>query len=484
MIWSYAGVGLGFVITVVLFVQILSAAEIGLLRILVSYASVLAMFASFGMNAVTIKMFPQFRDEKARHQGFLGVALMVVFAGFILASLVYWLFRDYFISQGKEDSALFIPFFYTVIPLTLFIILFNIFDSYYRVLFNAVRGIAAKEVYQRLAVIIGLVLYFGGVVNFAGLVWLYVAAYALPVFQLLFSLIRERKFHVTPNRKFFTPEIRKEMISVGVFGILASFSSRLVQYVDVIMINEYLGLTDTGVYTITFYFGTLILIPMRTMTKIGATVISEAWKKNDLKTISEVYTKSSLTLSLLGLLFFIGIWGNIENVFHMVGETYESGRYVILFISLANLVDVYMGINTTIIVNSKYYRWQTYQLLAFTVVLIVTNLLLIPPYGIIGAAVASLISKLFLNLMKYVFIWWRFKMQPFTYKHILLTVTGIAAWYLSTLLPALPNYIADIIVRSALISVLYLVPVYYLNISEDINKRADEILAKFGIRLR
>lgn len=465
-----------------MFAHWLTKAEIGLLRVLVSYASVMAMFASLGMNAVTVKMFPLFRNEQARHQGFLGVALVVVLVGFILASVIYLLFQDYFIA--KEDSELFIPFFYTVIPLTLFIILFNIFDSYYRMLFNAVKGIAAKEVYQRVAVIIFVVLYFAGVINFTGLVWLYVATHALPVLQLMFSLVRERKFHIRPNKAFFTPEIRKEIINVGIFGILASFSSRLVQYVDVIMVNEYLGLDDTGVYTITFYFGTLILIPMRTMTKIGATVVSEAWKKNDLKTISDVYTKSSLTLSVLGLLFFIGIWGNIDNVFEMVGETFESGRMVIFFIGLSNLVDVYMGINTTIIVNSKYYRWQTYMLLAFTVMLVVTNILMIPVYGIVGAAVASLISKIFLNLLKYIFIWWKFRMQPFNYKHILVTLVGAAAWFLSTLLPAFPNYIVDIIVRSALISVLYLVPVYYLNISEDINRRADEILARVGIRLR
>jgi O-antigen/teichoic acid export membrane protein len=484
VIWSYIGVGLGFIITVFLFVEILTTAEIGLLRVLVSYASILGMIASLGMNAVTIKMFPLFRDEQLKHQGYLGVALLVIIAGFTVTSLAYLLFRDYFITSAEEKSALFIPFYYTVIPLSLFIILFGILDSYYRMLFNAVKGIASKEVFQRVIIIFGLMLYFLEWVDFYGMVWLYVAAYGVPVLHMMFSLIREKKFFIKPNKSFFTPEIRKEIFNVGLFGILASFSARLVQYIDVIMINEYLGLSDTGIYTVSFYFGTLILIPMRTMQKIGSTVVSEAWKDNNLKTISDVYTKSSLTLSVLGMLFLIGIWGNIDNVFHLLGKDYSTGKYVILFISLANLTDVFMGISNAIIVNSKYYRWQTYQLLSFTLVLIGTNVLLIPDYGIVGAAIASLISKLFLNIFKYLFIYFRFGLQPFNLNHLLLVVIGAGAWWVSTLIPAVSNYIIDIIIRSFVISVLFLVPVYYLNISSDISHRADVILKRFGIRLR
>jgi O-antigen/teichoic acid export membrane protein len=351
-------------------------------------------------------------------------------------------------------------------------------------LFNSIKGIAAKEVYQRLVVIAALLLYFFSMVDFTGLVWLYVGAYAFPVIQMIYSLIREKKFFIKPNKSFFTPELRREIINVGVFGILASFSARLVQHIDIIMVNEYLGLSDTGVYTISFYFGTLILIPMRTMMKIGSTVVSEAWKANDLKTISDVYTKSSLTLSVIGMLFLIGIWGNIDNIFQLVGKDYSAGKYVILFISLANLSDVFMGISGSIIVNSKYYRWQTYILFTFSILLIVTNVLLIPVYGIAGAALASLISKIIMNLMKYLFIYLRFNMQPFALKHIWLIFTGIAAWYVSTFIPAFSSFYFDIIIRSAAISVVFLIPVYYLNISSDISHRADVILKRFGIRLR
>jgi len=471
VIWSYIGVGLGFLTTAILFTRFLSTEEIGLLRVLVSYSAVLGMLGSLGMNAVTVKMFPQFRDEKAKHQGFLGMSLIVVLAGFVLSALIYILLKNYLVENAREDSALFIPYFYTVIPLSLFAILFGILDSYYRMLFNAVKGIAFKEVYQRVAIILVLVMYFFSLISFTMLVWLYVLSNAIPVLLLVFTLIREKKFHIIPRFDFIDPTLRKSIISVAFFGVLASFSARLVQIIDIIMVNEFLGLSLTGVYTISFFFGALILIPVRTMAKIGATVISEAWKKNDLKTISDVYTKSSITLSVIGVLFFIGIWGNIDNVFQLIGTQFSEGRYVIFFIALANLTEVFVGLSGHIIVNSKYYKWQTYLLTIFSIIIIITNIILIPIYGIMGAALASFISKFIFGVMKYLFLYKKFGLQPLVPAHLLLIVIAVAAWYLSTLVPAVPNYLLDIVLRSAVITVLFMVPVYFFRISDDLNGR-------------
>lgn len=483
VIWSYVGVGLGFLTTAILFTRFLETDEIGLLRVLVSYSAVLAMFGSLGMNAVTAKMFPHFRDEKAKHQGFLGMSLMVVLAGFVLSAFIYILLKNHLIEDASEDSALFIPYFYTVIPLSLFAILFGILDSYYRMLFNAVKGIAFKEVYQRIAIIVFLIMYYFTLISFSTLVWLYVLSNAIPVILLVFTLIKEKKFHVVPRFDFIDPKLRKSLISVAFFGILASFSARLVQTIDIIMVNEFLGLSLTGVYTISFFFGTLILIPVRTMAKIGTTVISEAWKKNDLKTISDVYSKSSITLSVVGVLFFIGIWGNIENVFQIIGPEYSEGRFVIFFIALANLTEVFVGLSGNIIVNSKYYKWQTYLLAIFSIIIVITNIIFIPIYGIMGAALATFISKLIFSIMKYLFLYKKFGLQPLGKAHLFVLIIALASWYLSTLVPAVQNYLFDIVLRSAIITVLFMVPVYYFKVSEDLNGRIDEGFSKVGIKL-
>jgi len=452
-----------------------------LLRLLVSYSSILAMVASLGINTVTVKLFPYFRDGTNRHHGYLGLSMLVAFAGFVVVTAIFLLFRPMIIENAQEKSALFIPYFYFIIPLTFFTVLFGIFDTYYRVLYNAVKGIVYKEVIQRVLVIVAVLLYYFALVNFRGMVWLYVLAYISPALLLMISLMHTKQFYIRPEFGYVGKSLRKEMFNVGLFGVLAGFSGVLVQSIDTIMVNDYLGLSDTGIYTISFFFGALILVPMRTMGKIGSVVIAESWKSDDRATIASIYRKSSLTLSVFGLLLFVGIWGNIENVFHLVGEEFGPGRYVIFFIGLANLTDVFAGLSSHIIVNSKYFKWQTYLLVIFAALVVVTNLLLIPVLGITGAAIASFVSKFVFNGMKCVLIYKKFRIQPFVNKHLVLLFIALLSWYLSTFVPVFSNFIVDIVIRSAAITVLFMTPVYLLKVSDDINAKIDEVLRWIGV---
>jgi O-antigen/teichoic acid export membrane protein len=481
VIYSYIGVGLGFFTTVVLYTHILSTEQIGLLRLLVSYSTIIAMFASFGMNSVTVRLFPYFRDAKKKHNGYLGIVLIVSVVGFTFTTLIYLFLRPYIIDNAQEKSALFIPYFYYVIPLSLFTLLFGILDTYYRVLYNAVKGIVYKEVLQRIFILISVVLFYLGIVDFHKMVWLYVLALILPSILLWTALVRSQQLFIKPNFNFINKAFANEMFNVALYGILASFSGVIVQTIDIIMVNNYLGLSLTGVYSVSFFFGALILIPMRTMGKIGSVVIAEAWKHNDNKTILDIYRKSSLNLSIIGLLLFIGIWGNIDNVFFIIGEEYEQGKYVIFFIGLASLIDVFMGLNSYIIGTSQYFRWQTYFTIIFAIIVVSTNIIFIPVFGIIGAALASFISKLIFSLLRFIFVYNKFGFQPFNYKHIVLILIAATSLAISSLIPSFHNYVFNILLRSTVISFIFIVPVYLLKISKDVNSRINLLLSLIGL---
>ena len=481
-LYSYIGVILGFVVTAILFPRILSTEQVGLLKVLVAYSVLFAQFAGLGFNAVTIKLFPYFRDEKNKHHGFLGLTLLVSIAGFIIAALAFLLMRTYLIEQSEGKSELFNDYYYYVIPLIFFTLLFNVFDTYFRVLYNATKGIFVKEVVQRVGLLVVILIYYFGYIDFHTTVLLYLLVLVSPSILLLASLIKNKKLFLIPDFNFIDKNLRNQMLSVGFFGIIASYSGVLVMNIDILMINKMLGLSAAGIYTVTFYFGTLILVPLRTMGKISSVVIADSWKANDLDNIHSIYKKSSLSLSIVGLLLFIGIWGNIDNVFQIIRDDYLPGKMVILYIGIANLFDIALGVNPQIIVNSKYYKYLSYFLTGFAVLLVITNLLLIPKYGIVGAAIASLISKFIYNFVKFIFLYQKFRFQPFSYRHVILIVIALASYWISTLIPAFSNYIVDIIIRSSIIFTLFVVPVYFFKISDDINDRIDMLLSKFIFR--
>lgn len=474
-IYTLIGVLLGFITTGLLMPRIFVTEEIGLLRVLISYASVLSTLAVLGFSVVSVKMFPFFRDEKSKHHGFFGLALLVGLIGFVLASLIYLGFHDLIVEQGAEKSPLFSQFYYWVIPLTFFLMLYIIIDTYFRVLYQAVIGIIYREIFQRFLVLIVFTLFLLGYLSFRTNVYLYILAYSLPSVFMLGILLNKGDYRLIPDFKFLKKPLLKKIGHVGLFGIFSSFSGILVINTDILMLSHLEGLAQTGIYTITFFFGALVLVPSRSMTKISSVIIADAFKRRDLKEVNSIYKKSSINLGIIGMLILIGLWGNMENIFLIIGEDFRAGEWVIIIIGFANLLDMLLGVSNQIFVNSKYYTTSAYLSFSFMVLLVISNVILIPIYGILGAAIASLISKFAFNLFKYVFLWRNLNFQPFSWKTLLLIVLSLFTLGINHFIPTFSNYIFDIIIRSSLISVIFGIGVLLLKLSDDVNAWAEKI---------
>jgi O-antigen/teichoic acid export membrane protein len=269
------------------------------------------------------------------------------------------------------------------------------------------------------------------------------------------------------------------MIMVGFYGILTSFSGLLVLNIDSIMINAMMDLSSTGIYAITFFFGTVILIPSRSLLKISSVVIADSWKKDDYKTINTIYYKSALNQFVLSSLIFIGIWANIHNVFRILPPEYEAGKYVIFFISLSSVFQMAGGTSNMILFTSPRYKTHTWLMLLLVVLLVASNLVFIPLYGITGAAIASAIAFFVFNVVKYLYLRSAFNFQPYNYKFLLVILVSLATYEIQAFLPVMGSLWADILVRSLLITVLFLVFVWYFNISDEVKETLRNVILRF-----
>lgn len=474
-IYSYLGVLIGFITTGLLFPRILTTDENGLLKLLISYSLIFAQFASLGFNSVTTRLFTYFRDHKNSHHGFLFIAFIVGLGGFIIIIIAFFLLKPLIISNSIDKSALFVEYLYYIIPLIFFTLFFSILDNYYKVLYNAVRGTFLKEFLQRLLILFSVILYYFNLLNFNFFVIAYITAICLPTIFISISLILEKQFSLKPDFSYLSKEMSRTMISVSVYGILISFSGILILNIDSIMINSMIGISQTGIYAITFFFGTIILIPSRSLTKISAAVIADAWKEKNLILIKDIYYKSCLNQLIFAGLLFIGIWANINNIFKILPPEYEPGKYVIFFIGISSLIQMASGISNIVIFNSKYYKVHTYFMLILVVLIITTNLIFIPKYGIVGAAMASALSNLVFNLLKFIFLYFKFRMQPFDRKYFIIIIAAGLSYIIGYLLPEIKNYIFDIIIRSAIIALIYGSFILIFKVSDELNQKFFQI---------
>jgi O-antigen/teichoic acid export membrane protein len=263
--------------------------------------------------------------------------------------------------------------------------------------------------------------------------------------------------------------MQKEIVNVALFSLITGLGSMIVFNIDKIIINQMLDLTNTGVYTIAFYFGSLVVMPSRTLLRISGTLIADAWRKDDIKTIEEIYYKSCLNQLIIGGFLFLGIWANIDNILIILGDDYSGAKWVIFFIGLGYLFDMSTGSNGQIIAFSKYYRVNLVFISLLIALVITLMYLLIPIWGISGAAVAIASSLMLNNLMRYIFLFWKYKMQPFNWKFPVVIGFNILVYFVLQLIPEFP-LIIDLFVRGGLIVLLTLVFILFFPVSEDITK--------------
>jgi len=469
-VFSYLGITIGFINAIILAPRILTTAEIGLTSILVAYSLPFITFSTLGFNGVITRLFPYFRDEKSNHHGFLPLTLFVTLGGFLLSLLIFLVLRPWFIQDNMDQSPLFVEYMYYLVPLIFFSLLFTVLDAYNRVLFDAVLGTFLKDFFFKLTYFITLLLYLFKWITFSQFVFAFIVVQSLPAIILASVLIKRKQFSLRFEWGFISRRMAKLMINICLFGILAGLSGIAISTIDRLMINSMIDLEATGIYTVAFYFSVIILVPSKAVRNISIPVIAELMKKKDFPEVNSIYYKSSINQLVIGFLLFIGIWANINNVFQILPEEYQQGKYVIFFMMLAKMFEMATGVASVIYSTSRYYRYQTYFMSFLIIVVIGTNLVLIPRYGIVGAAIASAISSFMYNFLRFLFLRIRFGMQPFNKKTAILIVIGLGSYFLSLLIPEFSNYILDILVRSAFITLVFGVMILAFQISEEVNK--------------
>ncbi len=426
-------------------------------------------------------MFPYFRDKEKHHNGFLFVAFSTITVGFLLFLILFFIIQPYLVSTNLEKSKLFSDYVWLLIPLTFFTLLFNILDEINKLLYNAVLGRFLQEFFQRFLILSITLLFVFKVLSLHQFIIAYAIVFSLKAVIIFFYLLSKNEINLRPQLQFIDKKLKKEMINVALFSILTGLGSGLIFQLDKIIIYKITGLEETGVYTIAFFFGTLVVIPSRTLLKISGTLISDAWKKNDIAFIDKIYKQTCINQFIIALFLFGGIWINIDNILVILGPEYFQSKWVIFFIGLGYLVDMLTGANGQIIAYSKDFRMALYFTLVLIVLVVITLLILVPIWGITGAAISIASSFFVNNLMRFFFLYRKYKMQPFNISFLYLILIFIVAYAINLLIPKQDILVVDIFLRSSVFTFLFMGAVLGFNLSQEITQIVKQVLKSFKL---
>ncbi len=478
---SYLGAIIGYLNVVFVTPYCLPADIIGLNRVLVDMSIYLAFIAQLGVSSGIIRYYPRFVKKENQLQ-FL--ALVIPLSGFIIFSLIFLGVRVIVISYFAKNSSLINNYINLILPLTFFMIYLGILEAYSSCLLRIVVPKIIRDVILKILNVIVIVLFYFKVLNLHQFLWGIVAIYAIAVMLNLVYLSWLTNIKLRPELKAIDRKLLREFVVYILLILLMGIGSNVVNKIDVIMISGYINLTNTGIYSIAFYIVVIIEIPARSFQQLAGPFIARSFHEKNHNAISEIYTKSSLIQFLVGGIIFLLVWINIDALFSIMpnGAIYKAGKYVILFLGFSKLIDLLTGVNSLIISNSKNYSSLLFFILFLTFATILTNYWFIPVYGITGAAFASLISLSSYNLMLLVYLWIKMKIQPFSIKTVWVLALLLGLFFFNYLIPSMSNAWFDMILRSAILGSIFIVVIYFLKLSQEINELILNALKIIGLR--
>lgn len=448
-------------------------AEFGLTRVMFDISQTFFALANLGTITILYRFYPYYRDLlPLKQRDLFGKMLIMALAGFAVVCLFSLLFKDLVVQKFGTNSPLLVEYFYTIYPFTLGLLLFSMMEGEAWNMSSSVAANFFKELVLRLLTTFIILLFVLQWLNFKGFIHLFSLLYCLIFLGLFFYLYRTGKMSITLKTSKVTRRMYKKMIPYGIFVFIVSFCTILARNFDSFIISSVLGLKYTGIFNFSSYLTSVMEGPQRGLVAASIPVIAQAWKDRDLERIKRIYRQSSINMLLFSSFLFGLIWLNFRNAFDIlnINPSYLQGQTVLLLLGITKIVEMGTGVNTQIILTSRYWRMDFITTVTLLFTLIPLNYLLIKKYGINGSALATLIAYIIFNLIRFLFIWIKFKMQPFSWR-TLLAVAAIAACYFAAhYLIKASSPLLEAVLQSAVYVILCVVMILGLRISEDANR--------------
>ncbi|MFT6814295.1 MAG: O-antigen/teichoic acid export membrane protein [Sphingobacteriales bacterium] len=469
---SYLAVVIGGIAT--LFIYPLDLESYGKAVALIQFAMVLVPFASFGSVSIVVKFFPFFKENEEDVSAYFVFLIIYQLAFLVIFSSLYLLFFDKlmgFFGKLEWNISTLSEYKYHLLGLIYLVSFANLLVAYSsnlkRIVVPAVLyNIGAKIGMSALILLVALKALSASNIG-AGMVIIW----TIILLGLVFYLNKLKEMKLKFNPAIYKGKQIKEILAYALFATFGSVGAFLALKIDFVMINLLTNDVNTGIFSIGTFIANVILIPSSAIISISAPIISESIKKNNWSEVRNIYSKSSLNLTIIGVILFALIAVSIENVFSLTASKTDlmSAFNVVLLLGLAKLFDMATSVNGSIVGYSKYFRFNFYALIFLAITNIAFNYWLIPIYGITGAAAATLISLTLFNIAKLLLIWIKFKMMPFTKLHLIPLVLGSLAYLIVSVIPSFGNNLIQIAINSIIIFLLVALPIYLLKVSPDLN---------------
>lgn len=435
------GISLGanFLLTV-LFTRLLGIDRYGLFVLARTVSFVLALIGSLGFGPTLVKFVSRFNALERNDQTQLllnySFTVTLIFSSFLGITLFFLSrYLAIFLFEDKELT-IYLVVFAVTIPLQA--ILHTMYGFY-----RGMKEIKYRVLVEALILPISQLFLLGILSsfvesNFVAVSISVIGAYTISVF-LSITLVKSINNHSVNISIFLKKSIKKNVLSYQFPLLLSSTLDFIMKWVDTLMLGILAMSSVVGEYNIALRITAFVALPLMATNSIFAPIISELYSKRNLAELKVQYKYVTKMIFVFSSFILLIILVGSKYILGLFGVDFKLDSLTLLILGFGQLINVSMGASGQILTMTGSQKLNLYNSLFFLSASITLNYLLIPDYGLFGAALANAFALTLLNITRIVQAYQYLKFTPFSTKYFAIWLICISIFLIDYIFFSLEN---------------------------------------------
>ncbi len=381
----------GFLWTIII-ARYLGASNLGILSFAISLSLVFGMFMDFGISQLLIRDVSREHDllpnilNNAIPLKIISSILVIIFIGLIL--------------YLKGDTKI-------VITVCLLMGIENLFVNM-NLIFSSVFQAHEKMAYTAKGTLINSLTLLSLVIICA---YLNLGLIGITLSYLISYIISYLYLRIQVSRKIYSPKYKfnfkywKLLIKRSIpFGLMSLFNN-IYFNIDMAMLGFLTTAFSTGIYNASYKIITILTTLYTVYTAVIFPVMSKLYKNSD-NLLKLSYEKSVKYLLLISIPISIGVFVYAESIIILTyGKSYISSSTIIQIL-IFTIPFLFINGSGGLLLNSTHKEITNTKIYGTAVLVnIILNLFLITQYKELGAAIATLLSEIYIFLLMFILIY-------------------------------------------------------------------------------
>ncbi|HEX4487997.1 MAG TPA: sulfotransferase [Terriglobales bacterium] len=230
------------------------------------------------------------------------------------------------------------------------------------------------------------------------------------------------------------PRIESRVTSYAIATLGLGVLEYLIGHADRIMLGFYRNAREVGIYSVAAAVVTFVSIVLRSINQVFAPMISDLHARQQQQLLGRLF--QTLTKWIIGLTspLAAAVIINAGPILHIFGPEFEAGWPVLVIGSLGQLVNCGVGSAGTILLMSGHQSSLVWIEGLSAGIMVLLNVLLIPHWGIGGAAIAAATTVVVTNVLYLILAHKKTGLFPYNRSYLRLLMPTLASCGLLALL--------------------------------------------------